>query len=141
MMKYKGYTGRITAVDEDQGVLHGKVAGITDTVTFEGTTLQEVVQAFHDSVDDYLAFCEERGDAAEKPCSGKFLVRVSPDLHRRLALAAKQANQSLNAFVAAALEDSLANSASKNKRKERLGNSSRQNSKGKRGKKKKRSPH
>ena len=56
MMEYKGYTGRITALDEKQGVIHGEVADIRDVVTFQGKTAEEVIQAFHDSVDDYLAF-------------------------------------------------------------------------------------
>jgi predicted HicB family RNase H-like nuclease len=66
-MEFKGYRGEITAVDEVQGLIHGRVAGIRDVVTFEGTTVKEIVQAFHDSVDDYLAFCEERGESPEKP--------------------------------------------------------------------------
>ncbi len=60
MMMYKGYKGEVV-VDEDAGVLHGHVTSIRDVVTFEGTTVAEIVQAFHDSVDDYLAFCAELG--------------------------------------------------------------------------------
>ena len=103
MMEYKGYTGRITALDESQGILHGEVADINDVVTFQGQTPEELVRAFRDSVDDYLAFCEERSEAPEKPYSGKFLVRIPPVLHRRAALAAKKAGESLNAWVASAI--------------------------------------
>jgi predicted HicB family RNase H-like nuclease len=59
MMEYKGYVGRITVVDEMHGIIHGEVSGINDVVTFEGKTPEEVVQAFRDSVDDYLAFRAE----------------------------------------------------------------------------------
>jgi hypothetical protein len=62
------------------------------------------VQAFHDSVDDYLDFCGERKEAPEKPLSGKILVRISPELHRQASVAAKKSHKSLNAWVASAIE-------------------------------------
>ncbi len=42
--------------------------------------------AFHDSVDDYLTFCAERGEEPEKPYSGKFVVRVEPELHKNITV-------------------------------------------------------
>ena len=104
MMEYKGYTGQLTAVDEAQGLIHGNVADINDVVTSEGKTLEELVQAFHESVDHYLGWCEERAEAPEKPFSGKFLVRIAPDLHTRAFLAAKKSGLSLNAWVASAMQ-------------------------------------
>ncbi len=66
MMEYRGYTGRVTAVDAEQGILHGEVAGINDVVTFQGKSPEGLIQAFRDSVEDYLAFCEERSEPPEK---------------------------------------------------------------------------
>jgi predicted HicB family RNase H-like nuclease len=68
-MKYKGYTG-IVEFDEASGVLFGRVIGLRDVITFEGESVAEVIQAFHDSVDVYLEFCAERGESPEKPYSG-----------------------------------------------------------------------
>ena len=104
MMEYKGYTGQITAVDEKQGLIHGRVAGITDVITFEGSSFEDLVQAFHDSVDDYLDFCGERKESPEKPLSGKFLLRISSELHKQASRAAKKSGESLNAWVASAIE-------------------------------------
>jgi predicted HicB family RNase H-like nuclease len=73
-MKYKGYTGTIEP-DEDAKVLFGRVVGLRDVITFHGDTMPELIQAFHDSVDDYLAFCAERGESPEKPYSGQFVLR------------------------------------------------------------------
>jgi predicted HicB family RNase H-like nuclease len=115
-MEYKGYTGQITAVDEEQEIIHGEIGGINDVITFEGKTFEDLVQAFHDSVDDYLSFCEERTESPEKPLSGKFLVRVSPDLHRQATLAAKKAGESLNAWVASAMKGQLTKERTKRKR-------------------------
>lgn len=72
MMEYKGYVGRVTAVDEKQALLHGEVADLRDVITFQGKTVEELLQAFHDSVDDYLAFCD---DLAQSPESSLPLSR------------------------------------------------------------------
>jgi predicted HicB family RNase H-like nuclease len=98
MMKYKGYTAKIE-VDEDAGAFHGEVLGIADVVTFEGASFAQLRQAFHDSVDDYVDFCRQRGEEPEKPFSGKFVLRVPPSLHRELTLAAAAAGVSLNQQV------------------------------------------
>jgi predicted HicB family RNase H-like nuclease len=66
MMKYKGYTGHVE-YDDEAKIFHGEVLGIKDVVTFQGTTVDEIEQAFKDSVDDYLAFCMERGEEPDKP--------------------------------------------------------------------------
>ena len=54
LMKYKGYSA-VVEFDEDSSVLFGHVIGLRDVITFQGTSVAEVTEAFHDSVDDYLA--------------------------------------------------------------------------------------
>ncbi|MFB3894170.1 MAG: type II toxin-antitoxin system HicB family antitoxin [Phycisphaerae bacterium] len=103
MMQYKGYAGKVE-FDAEAGLFHGDVVGIRDVVTFQGRTADEVVKAFKDSVDDYLAFCRKRGETPDKPCSGKFIVRVGSDLHRRLDMLASLSGKSLNAVVTEVLE-------------------------------------
>ena len=105
-MKYKGYTG-IVEFDEESGVLFGRVIGLRDVITFEGESVAEVIQAFHDSVDVYLEFCAERGESPEKPYSGQFVLRLDPRLHRELANAAQARTTSLNALVEGILEESV----------------------------------
>ena len=103
-MLYKGYIGQVD-VDEDEGVLHGRVVNIRDTITFVGKTVAESQREFKKSVDVYLAWCAERGEEPEPPCSGKFIVRLNPEIHRALILAAAREHKSLNAFVKEALEE------------------------------------
>ncbi len=103
MMRYKRYVGRV-AYDDQYELFHGEVVNIRDVVTFQGTTVSELRHAFRDSVDDYLAFCAERGEAPDKPLSGKLLVRVDPEVHRSVYLAAKLRSMSVNSWVAKALE-------------------------------------
>lgn len=103
MLEYKGYIGCVE-FDDEAGIFHGEVINTRDVITFQGTSVEELQAAFHDSVEDYLEFCAERGEQPDKPFSGKFMLRTSPDLHRELYVAAKRAGKSLNAWVAEQLE-------------------------------------
>ena len=98
MMKYKNYIGHVV-FDDEADIFHGEVINTKDVITFQGTTVDEVKQAFVDSIDDYLAFCAERGESPEKPFSGKFNLRLSPELHQKACLLAKEKETSLNNWV------------------------------------------
>lgn len=102
MMEYKGYLGKVE-FDPDANVLHGEVVGIRDVVTFQGRSVAEIEKAFKESVDDYLKFCQERGERPDRPFSGKFVVRIAPDLHRKANMLASASDKSLNAWVAECL--------------------------------------
>ena len=106
MMEYKGYIGKVE-IDDEAGILHGEVINIRDVITFEGTSVAELQKAFHESVDDYLAFCAERGESPEKPFSGKFVVRLPAELHRKAYIQAKLADKSLNGWVTEVLQTAL----------------------------------
>lgn len=108
MMEYKGYVGQV-GFDDDANIFHGEVINLRDVVTFQGSSVQELRKAFEESVDDYLEFCAERGESPEKPYSGKFMLRLEPELHKLLATRAKRERKSLNALVHDALiHDTLA---------------------------------
>ena len=102
-MSYKSYHA-IVSYDEDDEVFHGEVMDLRDVITFQGKSVKELKKAMADSVEDYLAFCKERGEEPEKPFSGQFVVRIDPPLHRAVVSAAKRAGVSLNKWVAATLE-------------------------------------
>jgi predicted HicB family RNase H-like nuclease len=102
MMRYKGYIG-IAHVDMEAGVIRGKVVNVRDTITFQGETVAQASKAFEESVDDYLEFCASLGEKPEKPYSGKFLVRIAPEVHRDLTAAAQAQGISVNRLVARAL--------------------------------------
>jgi len=102
-MEYKGYIGKVE-FDDDADIFHGEVINLRDVITFQGDSVEEIRQAFRDSVDDYLAFCAERNEEPEKPFSGKFVVRIPPDLHRKIYTQAKSSNKSLNKLVSEVLE-------------------------------------
>jgi predicted HicB family RNase H-like nuclease len=106
MMEYKGYIGKVE-VDDEAGILHGEVINLRDVITFEGETVEELRAAFIDSIDDYLEFCAQRGEEPEKPFSGKFVVRLSPELHRKIYTQARLSKKSLNHWIAEVLESNV----------------------------------
>jgi predicted HicB family RNase H-like nuclease len=97
-MNYKGYQGHVN-YDDEAKLFHGEVVGLRDVITFQGTSVDELEQAFKDSVDEYLDFCKELGRAPEKPFSGKLMLRLPPEIHERAAFEAKTHGVSLNAWI------------------------------------------
>ena len=97
-MKYKGYIG-IAEFDEEGQIFFGRVVNIRDTVTFWSESAKTLEKEFQTSVDEYLAFCERRGETPDKPFSGKFSLRLSPELHEQLVVLAEQHKTSLNDFI------------------------------------------
>jgi predicted HicB family RNase H-like nuclease len=101
-LTYKGYTG-ILEVDLDAGELFGRTVGMRDLITFQGRTVEEARRSFEESVDFYLSCCEEEDKQPDRPYSGRFNVRITPELHRKLAILAESRGQSLNELVSATL--------------------------------------
>jgi predicted HicB family RNase H-like nuclease len=102
ILEYKGYHTKVE-FDSVDFVLRGKIEGITDYVNFECMTIKDVEKEFHNAVDDYLKFCAEVGKNPEKEYKGSFNIRISPELHRRLALLAFANGDTLNASVEKAI--------------------------------------
>jgi predicted HicB family RNase H-like nuclease len=103
LIAYKGYIGKVE-IDNDAGIFHGEVINVRDVITFQGESVEELRQALVDSVEDYLEFCEERGEKPDKPFSGRFVVRIDPELHRKIHIRAKQEDKSLNTVISETLE-------------------------------------
>lgn len=102
-MIYKGYSARIEYDDED-GLFTGRIAGITDSVSFHADTVEDLRAAFHEAVDDYLETCTRIGKEPQKAYSGQVMFRISPEVHRKAALAAELSGKSLNQWAEEALD-------------------------------------
>jgi predicted HicB family RNase H-like nuclease len=107
VVSYKGYQAKIEFDAEDR-IFFGRVAGIEDGVGFHADTVDCLVAAFHEAVDDYLDACAKVGKRPDKAYTGKLMFRVDPELHAAAAMAARLTGQSLNAWAA----DALRNAAS-----------------------------
>jgi len=104
MMKYKKYIARIEFDDIDR-IFVGRMAGIDDIVTFHGSTVDELENAFHEAVEHYLAVSEETGRPAQKPYSGNLMLRINPDIHAAVATASKVQGMSINQWAADVLDN------------------------------------
>lgn len=106
---YKGYVGSIEVSDEDN-CLFGKVLDLPkDTmISYEGETVAELKEDFKGAVDDCIAYCESAGITPRKSYSGSLNVRLSPEIHSKIAILAQQAGMSINAFIRSAVEKQVA---------------------------------
>jgi predicted HicB family RNase H-like nuclease len=98
MMQYKGYLAQVE-FDEEANIFHGEAINIRDTITFQGKSVEELKKAFADSVEDYIAFCAERGEEPDKPFTGRLTVRLSPDQHKKIIIAAERAGKNVDSWV------------------------------------------
>lgn len=97
-MEYKGYVGSVEFSEED-ALFFGKVLGVRALISYEGENARDLVEDFHSAVDDYLELCAAEGVEPEKAYKGSFNVRISPELHKKAAIAAMAKQISLNRFV------------------------------------------
>ncbi len=100
-LRYKGYNGSVEYYEDETGnYFYGTVQGLRHaTVSFEGDTIEELKVDFEAGVDDYLDYCKEYNVEPEKPFITQMKIRLSPDLHSRVASVAKANGESINAFI------------------------------------------
>ncbi len=102
LLAYKNYNGTVEYSKED-GCLFGKVTGIKSLLSYEGDSVRDLEKDFQNVIDEYLRDCEEKGIEPEQPYKGTFNVRISPELHRIVAVYAMEHGKSLNAVVEEAI--------------------------------------
>lgn len=90
MTAYMGYAMGPIEIDPEDNMLTSTVAGLKDVIYFEAATAAELQQVVHDSIDDYVALCAERGRQPDRPYRGAIALRTAPELHRKAALRAAE---------------------------------------------------
>lgn len=105
-LEYKGYRGSVEYSGEDRAFF-GKVLFIDSLLMYHGTSVNEIEQAFKETVDHYLVLCKKTGRSPNKPYSGSFNVRIGSDLHRKAAQAAYHRKINLNEYVAIAIQSAV----------------------------------
>lgn len=102
LLLYKNYNGTVE-YSKENSCLFGKIVVIKSLLSYEGYSIQELEQDFQNVIDEYLADCKERNVDPEQPYKGTFNVRISPELHRNIAVYAIEHGKSLNAAVEEAI--------------------------------------
>lgn len=102
LLTYKGYYASVT-FDDSADSFHGQVLGIQDVIDFYGRDPDELRTEFAASINDYLAWCDDEGQAPEKTWQGRLTVRMDHETRNRVAVAAAATGTSINAWIVGAL--------------------------------------
>lgn len=103
VIEYQGYAAKVD-FDDEQELFHGEVLNIRDVITFQARTAKELKKALKESIEDYISWCKNRKKEPQKPLSGKFVLRLSPELHRAVFTRAQKEDKSINQWIAEKLE-------------------------------------
>lgn len=103
-LEYKGYTA-VVGFEADDDCFVGRVVGITDLIAFDGQSISELRQNFHNVLDTYLKHCDEVGKIPESPKSGKLLLRLPAELHAYVAQQAETTGESVNGIIVGAVQN------------------------------------
>lgn len=106
-MKTVSYKGYQASVEFEDDTLFVKVLHIADLLVAECDRASEVEATAKTLIDDYLETCAELGRNPEPPFKGSFNVRMSPEQHRKVAMAAAEDGVSLNGWVCSAVTEKL----------------------------------
>lgn len=106
MLEYRGYHASVE-YDAEDNIFVGEVFGITDSLNFHGTSVNELKEMFEQSIDHYLELCEKIGKNPDKEFKGTFNVRIPPELHKKAALTAAKQKITLNQYVMKAIHQSF----------------------------------
>jgi predicted HicB family RNase H-like nuclease len=103
-LEYKGYLGSVEYSKADK-CLYGKVLGMAkDSITYEGYTIDELEADFKTAIESYIEGCNELGIKPRKTYNGILNIRISSDIHRKIALLAERSGISINTFIRKAIE-------------------------------------
>ena len=107
VMTVDGYRAKIE-YDPEIDMFRGEILGLTGGADFYGKTPRELRAEFKKSLAVFLEVCEEKGIEPRRTYSGKFNLRISPELHERLAIAAQAEGKSINMLAQEALAQRVA---------------------------------
>ena len=106
LMTVDGYSAKIE-YDAETDLFRGEILGLCGGADFYGANPDELRTEFKKSLDIFLEVCKEKGIEPRKQFSGKFNLRIPPELHEKLAMTAQAQGKSLNSLAQEALEKSV----------------------------------
>lgn len=109
LIKYKGFVGSVHYASEDR-VFYGKVEGVNDLITFEGSTVDELEEGFRYMVEEHMKDCLKKNLPVEKSYKGNLNIRLSPEIHKKAAYNASMRGISLNQYINEAIKRELESS-------------------------------
>jgi len=105
-ISYKGYIAELN-LDTDDNIIVGRVINTADLISFHGASVEEAKNAYYNVLDTYLETCQKENINPSLPTSGKFSLRIAPELHRQLRDRASLERSSINEMIIAVLSRSM----------------------------------
>jgi predicted HicB family RNase H-like nuclease len=106
LMNVDGYHAKID-YDEETDQFRGEILGLSGGADFYGSSPEELRREFKKSLDVFLEVCKDQGIEPRRHYSGKFNLRIPPELHEKLAMTAEAQGKSLNSLAQEALQRSV----------------------------------
>ncbi len=107
IMIVDGYQAKIE-YDPDLDQFRGEILGLNGGADFYGKNPKELRSEFKKSLQTFLEVCAEKGIEPRRSYSGKFNLRIPPELHERLAIVAQAEGKSINLVAQEALQKRVA---------------------------------
>ena len=111
IIKYKGFIGSVHYAAEDR-VFYGKIEGVNDLITFEGSSVDELEEGLKFMVDEHIKDCTNKNIPIEKSYKGNLNIRLSPELHKKAAPNATLKGISINQYINDAIRTQISDSES-----------------------------
>ena len=106
IMKLDEYSAKIE-YDPELDLFRGEILGLNGGADFYGKNPQELKKEFKKSLEVFLDICQQKGITPTKDFSGKFNLRTSKELHRKIAIEAAAEGKSINQWVVDELSHSI----------------------------------
>jgi predicted HicB family RNase H-like nuclease len=106
IMEINGYQA-VIKYDPEIEMFRGEFIGLNGGADFYASDIDGLRREGETSLKVFLEMCKEDGVEPRKAFSGKFNLRVSPELHARLVTRAAAEGKSLNKWVADLLDESI----------------------------------
>jgi predicted HicB family RNase H-like nuclease len=107
LMTVDGYQAKIE-YDEELDLFRGEILGLNGGADFYGKNPKDRRTEFKKSLQVFLEVCKEKGLEPRRQFSGKFNLRIPPELHERLAIEAQAQGKSINSLAQEALQERVA---------------------------------
>ncbi len=106
IMELDNYKAKIE-YDPELDQFRGEILGLNGSADFYGNNPEDLRIEFKNSLDVFLEVCNEKGINPQKEYSGKFNLRIPPQLHSKVAAIATAESKSINQWISEVIEHSV----------------------------------
>jgi len=98
ILEISGYKA-VISYDAEINMFRGEFVGLNGGADFYAKTVEDLRKEGEQSLKVFLEMCTEDGVNPRRRFSGRFNLRIAPELHERIAALAKASGKSINALM------------------------------------------